>query len=629
MKGDIMKKYCKRQLVENLQNLNGLWFHLIGLACLIWFMIRVLPAPHRSQYPCQQIAMPVAFGYLAFWSILFCGLSRWIRKAKWKTTATLPAILVALIIGFSISGAVFADSYQNTPVSFEPWDPIPNEPIGVPKGIHPGRVTWVWNPDATEKELQGYWWLKQNNNQAVIDQMVSTGVCGLTGITDDAGAWEALFMYFNEMHGNGDVGYQPGEKIAIKINLNNCYAYFLQNPYTRKDNDRDASPYVIKAILRQLVNTVGVAQEDITVFDSSRKMPNWFYHRVYYETYPAFPVIPEFSQVHFVDMAGEATGRESVEPSSEKIYFADDSGLWRTLPTCVSEATYLINVPLLKKHPINNGITLSAKNLFGSWIEEVADVHPYHEAGFISGNPTPQTDLIAHEQLGGKTLLYVGDGTFGTLEDHKTIAKFQSYPFNNDWSNSLFFSQDPVAIDSVMHDFLFAENPPVEGAHNYLHQSAEPLPDTYDPEHDGVYLSESLGVHEHWDPTEHIFSPDRYVGSSGNGIDFIAYGEEYASPAVFITNPKEHRLYMMGNELVTFPVTFIIGSIEVNAQVNGVEDAINKVEFYLDGKLQHTDYEEPYAWLWNTSAYFRHSLTTVAYCDDQYLSQSVNVWKFM
>jgi len=28
------------------------------------------------------------------------------------------------------------------------------------------------------------------------------------------------FRYFNRTHGAGDVGYQPGEKIAIKINLN-------------------------------------------------------------------------------------------------------------------------------------------------------------------------------------------------------------------------------------------------------------------------------------------------------------------------------------------------------------------------------------------------------------------------
>ena len=97
------------------------------------------------------------------------------------------------------------------------------------------------------------------------------------------------------------------------------------------------------------------------------------------------------------------------------------------------------------------------------------------------------------------------------------------YPFNNNWTNSLFFSQDPVAIDSVMFDFLHTEGTnPCEGSQNYLHQSAVPNPNTYDPENDGVYLSSSLGVHEHWNKSVDIFSPERYLGLSGNGIDFVA-----------------------------------------------------------------------------------------------------------
>ena len=67
-------------------------------------------------------------------------------------------------------------------------------------------------------------------------------------------------------------------------------------------------------------------------------------------------------------------------------------------------------------------------------------------------------------------------GLFGTKVDHKTIAKFLMYPFNDDWTNSLFFSQDPVALDSVMYDFLLTEGTnPIEGAQNYLHQAAVPI----------------------------------------------------------------------------------------------------------------------------------------------------------
>ena len=117
------------------------------------------------------------------------------------------------------------------------------------------------------------------------------------------------------------MGYQPGEKIAIKLNFNNALGG-AGDPYVREDNDRDASPYVVKALLRQLVNVVGVAQGDIALFDASRPIPNCFYNRVLYQTYPADPLVEEFPDVHFVDSTGDATGREQVVPSiDENVFF--------------------------------------------------------------------------------------------------------------------------------------------------------------------------------------------------------------------------------------------------------------------------------------------------------------------
>jgi hypothetical protein len=280
-------------------------------------------------------------------------------------------------------------------------------------------------------------------------------------------------------------------------------------------------------------------------------MGNWFYDRVYHEEYPASSLVPEFPDVNYVDYEGDASGRQKVEPSSEKIYFADNTGLSRTLPTCVVEAKYLINMPILKRHPIQQGVTLSGKNLFGTWIEPVVDVHNYHTSAFTEGNSAPQTDLFAHEHLGGKTLLYIGDGLFATKIDHATIAKFKMYPFNNSWTNSLFFSQDPVAIDSVMYDFLHEEGAnPCEESQFYLHQSAEPPADTYDPENDGIYVSGSLGVHEHSDKNVDIFSSERYSGPSANGIDYVAFGEEHVSKSAVINKDSQEKSYIFANKLI-------------------------------------------------------------------------------
>jgi hypothetical protein len=499
--------------------------------------------------------------------------------------------------------------------------------MGVPTGANPGRVVWEWNPNATEQNLTGYWWDQQNNNQQALDQMVSQGIEQLSGTSNDTLAWETLFTYFNQAHGNGNVSYQPGEKIALKLNFNNALGG-SGDPYKQEDNDRDASPYVVKALLRQLVNVVGVPQDDITIFDASRPIPDWFYNRLYYETYPADPLVPEFHSIHYVDSTGGATGREQVAASTTKMYFAD--GTIRTLPAQVAEAKYIIDMPILKRHPLNYGVTLSGKNFFGSFIEPVSDIHPYHLSGLIMGNPAPQVDLFAYKNLGGKTLLFLGDGTFATTNDHKTISKFLMYPFNNDWTNSLLFSQDPVAIDSVMYDFLYTEGAnPCEGSQNYLHQAAVPLPNTYDPEHDGVYLSTSLGVHEHWDPTVNIFSANRYSGPVGHGIDFVACGAQYANPGVMITTPQEKHLYLFGNDKGKFPVTLIIGKITVEAQINGVVGTIQKVEFYKDNNLQETDTEAPYTWSWNSRSFFRHTIKTVAYLDaTNTLSSQITAWKF-
>lgn len=522
-------KFCihkfKRRILNNMKNMKGIWFHLAGIACLIWFIIRVLPKPDRIRYPCQQIASSLALGYITFWAVLwsgvFVGLRLWIKRVKYKTATVIPVLLIIGVLIFSASSNVYADIFINEKKTIESWTPAAKNPIGVPTGANPGRVVWVWDADATEENLTGYWWFIENNNQYVLDNMVSEGVQNLAGSDNDSDAWDILFRYFNQQHGKGNISYQPGEKIAIKINLNNCY--FMDNflDYYNEDAERDASPYVVKSLLKQLINIVGVNQSDITVFDTSRAMANWFYNRLYYKYYPDSILIPEFPDVKYMDRMGQDSGREKAVASDIRVYLAEGTCEYRTLPTVVVEADYLINMPILKRHPIPQdtpgGVTLSGKNFFGTWVEDVVDVHPYHKSGLILGNPTIQTDLLAHEQLGVKTILYLGDGIYPTKIDHSTIDKFNMYPFNGDWTNSLFFSQDPVAIDSVMFDFLYTEGTnPIEGSQNYLHQSAEPILNEYDPEGDGIFLDHSLGVHEHWDTSVNIFSHERYTG-----IDFM------------------------------------------------------------------------------------------------------------
>jgi hypothetical protein len=112
----------------------------------------------------------------------------------------------------------------------------------------------------------------------------------------------------------------------------------------------------------------------------------------------------------------------------------------------------------------------------------------------------------------------------------RSPRKWNSAPYNGDWSSSLLASQDPVAIDSVAFDFLWSEwdnYPRMSGADDYLHEAAladnPPSGTFYDPNHaTNVERLSSLGVHEHWNnPRDKQYS--RNLGKA-NGIELVRIG---------------------------------------------------------------------------------------------------------
>ncbi|MBR6830881.1 MAG: hypothetical protein IKM58_02205, partial [Tidjanibacter sp.] len=137
-----------------------------------------------------------------------------------------------------------------------PMHLAPNTPIGEGKGIHPGRVAWIHNPGVANWDGNtGFWYEERWNDQDKADRMIKEAITTLTGEKSPAKAWKALFVHFNKTHDRGARGYKKGEKIAIKLNMNNTFSY--------EDNEQlNTSPYVTLALLRSLVNDGKVAQED-------------------------------------------------------------------------------------------------------------------------------------------------------------------------------------------------------------------------------------------------------------------------------------------------------------------------------------------------------------------------------
>lgn len=370
----------------------------------------------------------------------------------------------------------------------------PNEAVGTPRGIHPGRVAWSHVPGAatwTAGEESEPWFSDRFNDQQKTDQLVSSALLALTGETQEQAAWDALFRSFNgRLHGEKRP-YAAGEKIAIKANMNNSYGY-------EDSGEINASPHLLLSLLRSLVGEAGIPEECITLFDASRFMTNSIYQKCH----------GEFPNVRYVDNEG-GEGRIRAEYVDDAIPYSVDNGqLARGLATCAVEADYLIDVALLKGH-VGQGVTLCGKNWYGvtSIHRDWRKNHHNHFNADREGKMTYHTfvDFMGHKDLGQKAMLFLIDGLYGSPNvDGLPVAPWQMKPFCGEWPCSLFASEDGVAIDAVCTDFLLAEfptMPDVAWCDMYLVEAAladnPPSGTVYDPERDGTSLP-SLGVAEHW-----------------------------------------------------------------------------------------------------------------------------------
>ena len=104
---------------------------------------------------------------------------------------------------------------QAVPVAYTPHPA--NAPIGTAKGLMPGRVAWVHDPQVTDWDGASTaagqrWYDKINQTEAT--NMMQWALTGYADTTTTAAAWDAIFRHFN-----GGAAYQPGEKVFIKINL--------------------------------------------------------------------------------------------------------------------------------------------------------------------------------------------------------------------------------------------------------------------------------------------------------------------------------------------------------------------------------------------------------------------------
>ena len=557
---------------KNIANLNAVWLKVsgfvLGFFALMWFLFRVIPKPSRASYPCQQAAFPLASAFV-IWLTGVVGsyfgmkhLGRLITKNKYRIlgaglVATLFAAFWITMFPTNIQSTIAAVPDEYKPAVGFDWTPgSSNQPLGNARGIFPGRVVMTRDPLATKwagnwKLKEDQWWLDKNTDVDRVEKMLSNNIQKLTGTKSDKEAWSKIFRFHNETkRGLKKQGYQPGEIVAIKINLNN-------SSEDKTDNQTDATPQMVLAMVRQLVNSAGVPQKNILIYDVRRSIFPYMLECTW----------KEFKDVRFLQEKspsakqpvnpayGDHTGLEGADWVEGISYSALNFKDAKLIPRQVKDATYLINLALLKLHsyPYNymedgdegqTALTMSSKNHAGS-IKGTPELHPILNTK-IDGKKnaySPFVDLEASANLGGKTILYVLDGLYCGRKWRSYPLHFPNPPFNNkvepyenpEWPACVLSSFDGVAIQSVGLDIMYAQsknnNEPTyhnvprilirENADDFLREMAIPenAPSGTKYMQDGKPVK-SLGVFEHWDNDQSMKYSRNIDQKKGKGIEF-------------------------------------------------------------------------------------------------------------
>lgn len=310
------------------------------------------------------------------------------------------------------------------------------------------RVLHLHATGATQWGGQSDYWSYVNPD--VVEQMVARGLTELTGQATVADAWRVLIP-----------AYQPGQGIAIKVNFNNT----LSGDCNVVGGEINALPQPVAAIVAGL-KAMGVDERDVWVYDGvNRFIPAYF------------TLAMPYGDVQYFDKCHQPVDYYANPDPNALVDFNTPQGVptlhTQRLADVLTRATYLINMPILKNHDCA-GISLGFKNHLGS-IDDPGGLHshimmvPGCSGCRIYPDYSPLVDLYRHPHIGGKTVLTVGDGLFGARGGQDSTPTRWS-TFENQVPNSLFFATDPVAIDSVMADYLRFEPGAgvVEGADAYL-----------------------------------------------------------------------------------------------------------------------------------------------------------------
>ena len=483
---------------------------------LFWLMVKTGRRPSRIHYPCQQTALANVSIFLIPPAALLCyRIGSIFSRCQGRRRLFRYCILTAfaLILGLSafLGLRVYkmhqAEQFYQNLRSHEPFGEYTPAALGAAAGTlltvphamalpSPHRVVSVHDANATSWTFPctesgpcaEYYGDDAYVDQTVVDNMVATGLKVLTGETSLTGAWQKILP-----------DYQTGEIIAIKVNFNDSIMGGGSSGYADNDAYVDALPQIINSIVSGLVEK-GVRQPDIWVYDASRYITDRFRARIAHEDIQYF-------DRHGNSASVQAATFDSTDPTATVDFSGTSySGNHRVADILV-EADYLINVPIMKRHG-GAGITLALKNHLGSIDGFYTGGHTMHQYFYLGGseyesNNNPIVNINSNLHIKDKTVLIVGDALYGGWRSNNTPPeRWDSY--SGDSPNMLFFAGDPVAIDSVMFDYLDREGHVNPASEDILIVAAEA----------------GLGVHERWNnDSDRQYQTIDYIEIEGAGGD--------------------------------------------------------------------------------------------------------------
>lgn len=346
---------------------------------------------------------------------------------------------------------------------------FPAKPVTSTKNLmHKPTVVRISSAKATNWDYETFPYTNFID-QDTVNEMVSRGIRELTGQSGELSGWQQLMT-----------GYKAGDKIVIKPNFNNIDCAY---------SEIATSHQVINTVLSKLIEVLGVPPKNIYIYDCSRTIYKWFKDEIIYPVNYVYGDIIAFWDRVKAKLTGNPLAKaDTNSPINMREQITDKSGNPITcyMPKVVTQAQHLINIPILKSHIFI--LTSNAlKNHFGTVRFSDGILSPKHLHGKVLQKSIVDINLNRH--IKNKTRLIIVDGLFGKSDWKKGKTgpdKWSTFP-GGITPNSLFLSHDPVAVESVVSDYIRKEREYHNleiFPHEYLHDAME----------------NNLGIHEHAGP---------------------------------------------------------------------------------------------------------------------------------